>query len=249
MGRHNRQNDPIAFLFPPPDVIDLGNTQVAGIAQTGGLLDLTAWKDKLSGGDTWVKGLEKPATVNSRLYGIPAFAAARAVIYNQKVWADATITREPKNWDEFIRDLDKLRSRNANDPNFVPFYLPGQMWYSTLQFIWDAGGDVARQEDGDWKGSTSNPRTRRGLEEWKSFQNTYSSEASRTADSLDPDMEQLLADGNTGAILSNSASILAIERDNPDIGRDDLASFAMPGRSGRNQPSMVAGFGLGRSRP
>ncbi|BDR53141.1 sugar ABC transporter substrate-binding protein [Bombiscardovia nodaiensis] len=225
----------------PPDIIDMGNTQVAGYAASGGLMDLTSNKSELTGGNTWVKGLEDPATIDGKLYGVPAFAAARAVIYNKKVWNDAGVTSEPKNWDEFTADLDKIAAKNASNADFVPFYLPGQYWYSALQFIWDAGGEVAVQKGGSWKGSTSSAESVKGMDQWKAFQNKYSSKASQTVDTLDPSMDQFLADSKTGAILSNSASIVAAKSANKDLKDDDLGTFPMPGQSGKNQTSMVAG--------
>lgn len=225
----------------PPDVIDMGNTQVAGFAASGGLMDLSDVKKDLSAGQTWIKGLEDPATVDGKLYGVPAFAAARAVIYNKKVWADAGVTEPPKTWDEFTADLDKVQAKNADNKDFIPFYMPGQYWYSALQFIWDAGGDVAEQKDGTWKGTTASDEAVKGMEEWKEFQNKYSSKASQTVDTVDPSMDQLLADGKTGAILSNSASIVAAKEANKNLKDDDLGTFAMPGESGKNQKSMVAG--------
>ncbi|MFT8788130.1 MAG: extracellular solute-binding protein [Bifidobacterium psychraerophilum] len=225
----------------PPDVLDIGNTQVAGFASSGGLLDLTSHKKDLSEGKQWLSGLEDPATVSGKLYGVPAFGAARAVVYNKKIWADAGVTTEPTTWEEFTADLDKVAAKNASNKDFTPFYLPGQYWYSMLQFVWDAGGDVAKEKDGTWTGTTSSAKSIKGLEEWKAFQNTYSSKASRSLDTDSPDQNQMLADGTTSAILANSAALSAVKTINSSVSEDDLATFAMPGQSGENQPAMTAG--------
>ncbi|OZG63493.1 family 1 extracellular solute-binding protein [Bifidobacterium lemurum] len=225
----------------PPDIVDLDNTQVSGFADSGALMDLTDYKDELSEGNEWVGGLEEPATIDGKLYAVPAFAAARAVVYNKTMWAEAGITEAPTTWDEFIADLDTVAAANADNPDFIPFYLPGQNWYSALQFIWDAGGDVASDEDGTWKGTASSAEAIEGMNNWKDFQNKYSSEASRTVDTANPNQNQFLADGNTAAILGNSNAISGIKELNADMTDDDLGTFAMPGQSGENQPSMVAG--------
>ncbi|BDR54770.1 sugar ABC transporter substrate-binding protein [Bombiscardovia apis] len=225
----------------PPDIIDMGNTQVAGYAASGGLMDLTSEKSNLSAGNKWIKGLEEPATIDGKLYGVPAFAAARAVIYNKQIWKDAGVTSEPKNWDEFTAALDKVQAKNAENADFVPFYMPGQYWYSALQFIWDAGGNVAQEKDGSWKGTMSSENSIKGMDQWKAFQNKYSSEASRSVDTETPSMDDMLADGKTGAILSNSATIGTVKKTNPALTDDSLGTFAMPGQSGKNQVSMVAG--------
>ena len=69
----------------PPDVFDLGNTQIPGYAANGGLLDLTPYKTELEQGNTWLTGLELPATVEGKLYGVPTFAEDRAIVSNKKL--------------------------------------------------------------------------------------------------------------------------------------------------------------------
>lgn len=225
----------------PPDVIDMGNTQVASFAASGGLMDLTQYKNDLSGGEEWIGGLEDPATVDGKLYAVPAFAAARAVLYNKKVWSAAGITAAPTTWDEFTADLDKIAAQNSSNADFSPFYLPGQYWYSMLQFVWDAGGDIAVQKDGKWVGATSEAKSIKGLEDWKAFQNKYSTKASQTVDTSTPDQDQLMAEGKTSAILTNVWSIANIKKQNSAITDDDLGTFPMPGQSGKTQPVMIAG--------
>src|SRR5665647_1937113 len=56
---------------------DLGNTQIPSYAANGGLLDLTPYKKELQQGNTWLTGLELPATVDGKLYGVPTFAGDR----------------------------------------------------------------------------------------------------------------------------------------------------------------------------
>src|SRR5699024_10643690 len=58
----------------PPDVIDMGNTQVATYAANGALMDITPHKEDLQQGNTWLDGLVDPATIDGKLYGVPGFA-------------------------------------------------------------------------------------------------------------------------------------------------------------------------------
>jgi N,N'-diacetylchitobiose transport system substrate-binding protein len=164
----------------PPDVLDLGNTQVASYAENGALLDLTDYADDIAQGQEWLTGLEEPATVDGSLYGIPGFAGARAVIYNKAMWEAAGITEEPTTYEQLTADLDKLAAANpASD--FSPFYLPGAYWYAGMQFVWDAGGEIATQEDdGSWTAGLSSDEAQQGLEDFKEFQNAYSTGASQT---------------------------------------------------------------------
>ncbi|WP_314649057.1 extracellular solute-binding protein [uncultured Microbacterium sp.] len=222
----------------PPDVLDVGNTQIASYAANGGLLDLTPYQDDLAQDQTWLDGLVDPATVDGSLYGVPGFAGARAVIYNKKMWADAGVTEAPKTYDELTAALDKVKAANAQTPDFSAFYLPGQYFYAGMQFVWDAGGDIASQKDGEWASGFSSDEAQEGLEAFQTFQNSYSTSASATLDVFEPNQSQLFADGKTSAILNtNTAAILKI---NPAL-EADLGTFPFPGISGDLQPVMLGG--------
>lgn len=222
----------------PPDVVDVGNTQIASYAATGGLLDLTPYEEDLAQGQTWLDGLVDPATIDGSLYGVPGFAGARAVIYNKKVWADAGVTEAPTTYDELTAALDKVKAANAQTADFSAFYLPGQYFYAGLQFVWDAGGDIASEKDGEWTSGFGTDEAIEGLEAFQTFQNEYSTAASATLDTFEPNQSQLFADGKTSAILNtNTGAILKI---NPEL-EPDLGTFPFPGISGEAQPVMLGG--------
>jgi len=222
----------------PPDVLDVGNTQIASYAANGGLLDLTPYKDDLAQGQSWLDGLVDPATIDGSLYGVPGFAGARAVIYNKKMWADAGVTEAPTTYEELTAALDKVKAANAQTSDFSAFYLPGQYFYAGMQFVWDAGGDIATEKDGEWTAGFSSDEAIEGLEAFQTFQNAYSTAASATLDTFEPNQSQLFADGKTSAILNtNTGAILKI---NPAL-EPDLGTFPFPGISGEAQPVMLGG--------
>lgn len=233
----------------PPDVVELGNTDVGSFAATGGLADLTSQKDQLQQGGTWLDGLAGPATVDGKLYAVPAFGATRVVIYNKAMWKQAGITAAPTTYDELTSDLDKVNATFSSTPDFSPFYLPGKYWYDGMQWVWDAGGDVATDDGGTWKGAMSSAESQQGLQDFKTFQNTYSTKASQTLDTTGtgiPDQDKdVFAQGKTSAIVGNSWEIGAIEQDNPKLKAADLGTFPFPGVSGQNQPVMLAGSDWG----
>jgi N,N'-diacetylchitobiose transport system substrate-binding protein len=223
----------------PPDILDVGNTQVASYAANGGLLDLTDHADDLAQGQTWLDGLVDPATIDGQLYAVPGFAGARAVIYNKKMWADAGVEGVPATYEELTAALDKVKAANASTPDFSAFYLPGQYWFAGLQFVWDAGGEIATQDGDEWTSGFGTPEAVEGLEAFQEFQNAYSSEASATLNTLEPNQNQIFADGKTSAILNTNVS--GILTANPEMTEDDLGTFPMPGRSGEAQPVMLGG--------
>jgi len=71
----------------PPDVLEIGNTDVPMFAASGGLSDITSHVPDMTAGQTWLPGLVGPATVDSKVYAAPLFAGNRAVVYNKTVWA------------------------------------------------------------------------------------------------------------------------------------------------------------------
>lgn len=141
----------------PPDVIDIGNTKVLEFARTGALLDLSAQREELAHGGTWLDGLEQPMTYDGGLYAAPAFGAARTVIYNRRMWREAGITTPPTTYDELCGDLDRVQRAHADDADFSALYLPGQNWFAGLQFLWDAGASPAELRDGQWTATLGSP--------------------------------------------------------------------------------------------
>lgn len=231
----------------PPDVVDLGNTQVPSYAASGGLLDLTPYQADLAQGQTWIGGLADPAKVDGKLYAVPSFAGDRAVIYNKTKWAAAGITQAPTTYEELTADLDKLKAANTA-ADYSAFYLPGKYWYDAVQWVWDAGGEIATQgSDGKWTAGFADAKAQKGLSDFQKFQNAYSTPASQTLNTTtpDPDQDQVFADGKTDAIVGNSWEIGVIEKDNPQITDADLGSFPFPGTSGKAQPVMLGGSDWG----
>lgn len=222
-----------------PDVLEIGNTDVPLFAATGALADITSDKADLSAGQTWLSGLTGPATVNGKLYAAPLFAGNRAVIYNKKIWAAAGVTTVPTTYAQLTADLDKIKAKNPS-PDFSAFNFPGQYWYGALQFVWDAGGQLATQDSsGKWQGALESPAAQKGLTAWKQFQNTYSGTASRNVDTKTPDQAAMFASGKTATILDTS--INTVLTDNPKL-KDDIGTFPFPSATaGKNQPVFLGG--------
>jgi len=224
----------------PPDVLEIGNTDVPLFAATGALSDITAHQAELSGGQTWLPGLVGPATVDGKVYAAPLFAGNRAVIYNKKIWSAAGITAPPTSYAQLTADLDLIKRANPA-PDFSAFYFPGEYWYGALQFVWDAGGQLAAQSGSTWSGALESPAAQQGLASWKSFQNTYSTAASRDVDTKSPDQAALFANGKAATILDTSVN--TVLKDNPAL-KDQIGTFPLPGAAGATQPVFLGGSDL-----
>jgi N,N'-diacetylchitobiose transport system substrate-binding protein len=225
-----------------PDVLEIGNTDVPLFAANGALADLTDHKADLAASQSWLPGLAGPATVDGKIYAAPLFAGNRAVIYRKSIWAKAGVTAPPTTYAELTADLDKVKAANP-DPAFSAFNFPGQYWYGALQFVWDAGGQLATQDGPKWTGALEQPAAQQGLRAWQQFQNSYSGAASRNVDTKAPDQAAMFAQGNTSAILDTSVN--TILKDNPSI-KDDIGTFPFPSATaGRTQPVFLGGSDLG----
>lgn len=225
----------------PPDVIEIGNTDVPLFASAGALSDITSNEASLDAGQTWLPGLVGPATVGGKVYAAPLFAGNRAVIYNKQIWGAAGITATPTSYAELTADLDKIKAANPS-PDFSPFYFPGEYWYGALQFVWDAGGQLATDGNGTWSGALESPAAQQGLATWKNFQNTYSTAASRNTDTKTPDQASLFAGGKTATILDTS--INTVLKDNPAL-KDQIGTFPFPSATpGKTQPVFLGGSDL-----
>ena len=225
----------------PPDIVEIGNTDVPLFAAAGALSDITSNVSDLDSGQTWLPGLVGPATVSGKVYAAPLFAGNRAVIYNKQIWGAAGITTPPTSYAELTADLDKIKAANPS-PDFSAFYFPGEYWYGALQFVWDAGGQLATDNGGTWAGALESAAAQKGLNTWKQFQNTYSTAASRNTDTKTPDQASLFASGKAATILDTS--INTVLKDNPSM-KAEIGTFPFPSETpGKNQPVFLGGSDL-----
>ncbi|WP_407703417.1 extracellular solute-binding protein [Streptomyces triticirhizae] len=207
-----------------PDVIEVGNTQVAQYAASGGVTDLT---DRVAdlGGEDWLPGLAEPGAVDGRQYGIPYYAANRVVIYRTDLFEAAGV--DPA--ELTTRDAWLAATERLNEPEGQQgIYLPGQNWYALSGFIWDEGGDLAVETDGGWEGALDTPEALAGMEFYQRLQAL--GEGPRDSDEAEPPQVEVFAGGEVAQIIAvPGGANLAVER-NPELeGR--IGFFPIPGKT------------------
>ena len=149
-----------------PDVLELGNTQVAQFAGAGALATLTP--TDFDNSTTWLGGLKESAEYDGKLVAVPYYAGVRVGIYRTDLATAAKITPP-------FDSLDALQSAAvkmmAGKPDtFSGLYFPGQYWYEGMSFVWDAGGDIATQgADGKWTGALNSAAAKAGLTRLQAF--------------------------------------------------------------------------------
>jgi len=226
----------------PPDVLEIGNTLVSKFAESGGLADLTDKKADL-GGSTWLKGLEDAGTLDGKLYGVPYYAGDRAVIYRKDLFSKAGISSPPRDRASFVAAADKLQKTFGSDKKFSALYFPGQYWYAALPFVWDEGGDLATQENGQWKGTLDSAAAQAGLSFLKDVVGKYS-KAPVNGNENDNDPAVPLGDGKAAMTIDPGWKVGVVLKAHPEL-KGKLGVFPIPGKSAdKTAPVFLGGSNL-----
>ncbi|MFD3333796.1 extracellular solute-binding protein [Streptomyces sp. NPDC058700] len=215
-----------------PDVIEVGNTQVAQYAASGGVRDLSAKTAELNGAD-WLPGLAEPGKVDGRQYGIPWYAANRVVIYHKDLFARAGVTAPPKTQAEWLAVTAKL-DRGATQG----IYLPGQNWYTLSGFVWEEGGDLAVQDGTTWKGALDTPQALAGMDFYRKLQAL--GKGPKDSDEAKPPQAEVFAKGDVAQIIAVPGGAKIVEEINPAL-KGKLGFFPVPGKSAEKPGAVFTG--------
>ncbi|MFI8926055.1 extracellular solute-binding protein [Streptomyces sp. NPDC053474] len=204
----------------PPDVFEIGNTQTAAYAKSGGLADLSDLKESI--GADWTDSINKSTVVDGKQYAAPWFVLNRVVLYNKKVWADAGIKKTPKTRDEFYADLKKIGDKTDAEP----IYLPGQNWYHFVGLVIGEGGELVKKDGDKYVSNLADPKVAKAAETYKKFQAL--SKAPKNKDEATPQQAEVFAKGKTGAFIGMSWEAATAIKANKKIEKD-IGYFTIPG--------------------
>ncbi|WP_326613671.1 extracellular solute-binding protein [Streptomyces scopuliridis] len=216
-----------------PDVIEVGNTQVAQYAESGNLRDLTLESVRDLGSEDWLPGLAQPGSIDGAQFGIPWYAANRVVIYNKDLFALAGIEEPPKTRAQWLDDTAEL-NRGGNQG----VYLAGQDWYTLAGFIWDEGGELAVESGGEWQGTIHTPAALRGMDFYKDLQSLGN--GPKNSDEAKPPQAEVFAQGDVAQIISTPSSARIIEEKNPEL-KGKLGFFPIPGKTADKPGAVFTG--------
>ncbi|MGW8066252.1 extracellular solute-binding protein [Streptomyces ziwulingensis] len=216
-----------------PDVIEVGNTQVAQYAQSGGLTDFSDRVDELGGSD-WLAGLAEPGSYEGKQYGIPYYAANRVVIHRtdlfEQAGVDAAGIRTREQWIAATGKLDRGDTQGI--------YLPGQNWYVLAGFVWDEGGDLASESGGRWKGGLDSPGALRAMDFYQRLQAL--GKGPKDSDEAQPPQAEVMAKGQVAQIIAVPGGAKVIEEKNPEL-KGKLGFFPIPGKSADRPGAVFTG--------
>lgn len=236
-GDHLKKFDATLVAKKSPDVIEFGNTEVLKYSATGALTDLTSQKSTFSNSASWLQALTDAGSYDGKLFAVPYYAGARAVMYRPSMFAAVGITAAPKSYAEFLADGKKLMAKYGTDKDFSALYLPGKYWYAAMSFVYDAGGAIATQTGGKWKGSLTSTAAISGLNRFKELSDTLS-----RADKSGTEASQwdVFNGGKVAMSYSNGWESCCIAK----VGTD-WAFFPMPSQnSGKASPAFLGGSNL-----
>ncbi|MFP1625643.1 extracellular solute-binding protein [Streptomyces sp. 5K101] len=206
-----------------PEIIEVGNTQVAQYAESGALRDLTLESVRDLGNEDWLPGLAEPGSINGSQYGIPWYAANRVVIYHKDLFAEAGIEEPPKTRAEWLEVSERLNTAGTDG-----IYLSGQDWYTLAGFIWDEGGQLAVERAGEWQGALHTPAALRGMDFYKRLQSHGS--GPKDADEETPPQARVFAEGRVAQMIAVPSAATVIEQANPAL-KGKLGFFPVPGKT------------------
>jgi N,N'-diacetylchitobiose transport system substrate-binding protein len=222
----------------PPDVLEMGNTDVLAYSSSGGLADLT--KREFENQSTWLQGLKEAGSYENKLYGVPYYGGDRVVIYRKDLWAKAKLTAAPTDLAGLKDAAVKLAAAGGKD--FSGLYFPGRYQYAALPFVYDTGGAIATKDGDKWKASLSSPESQKGLANWADFVKAASK---APADADETNLPDVMGQNKTAMIIGQAWMVGLIGKNYPALA-DKLDAFPVPGTSGP-MPVFLGGSNLAAS--
>ncbi|MFE0425274.1 extracellular solute-binding protein [Streptomyces sp. NPDC058953] len=223
-----------------PDVVEMGNSEVTNYIINGAFIPVD--EREYDHSKDWLPALADACRNEGKIYCVPYYAGARVGIYRTDLLKQIGVTKAPATYPELLTVLDKLKAEfNTKDKNFSTFHMPGRYWFAAMAFVKDAGGEMAVQEDGRWRGALSDPRSVEGLKVWKKLLDDYYV-GDRSKDNSDE--PGVVGQGKTGMFYGNTweANAAADPRagGNPAV-KGKFDTFAFPGPSGKLLPPFLGG--------
>ena len=235
-GDHLKKLDAALVAKKGPDVVEFGNTEVMKYSAAGALADLSSYKSRFSNSNTWLNALTEAGSYDGKLYAVPYYAGARAIMYRPSLFKAQGIS-VPTSYAEFLAAGKKLMTAYGTDKDFSAVYLPGKYWYAAMSFVYDEGGAIATKSGGKWAGSLTSEAAIRGLNRFKEVSDSLS-----RADKSGTEAAQwdVFNGGKVAMSYSNGWESCCIAK----VGTD-WAFFPMPSVTpGKASPAFLGGSNL-----
>jgi N,N'-diacetylchitobiose transport system substrate-binding protein len=152
-----------------PDVVEVGNTQSPTFTNVGAFLDVSDMYEEL-GGAKLLQSFVDVGKVDGKNYTLPYYFGSRYMFYRTDVWEEAGVA-VPATLDEFNAAVVKITEVNPRGiADFSGFFIGGADWRNGISWVFANGGELARQENGQWVSTLSDPNTIKGLSQLQTLQ-------------------------------------------------------------------------------
>ena len=252
-----------------PDVVEVGNTQSPTFTNVGAFSDVSDVYGEL-GGDKLLQSFVEVGKVDGKNYTLPYYFGSRYMFYRKDIYKDAGVA-VPKTLTEFNTAVKTIAGKNPKGvKDFSGFFIGGQDWRNGISWIFANGGDLAKQQNGQWTSTLADPNSVKGLTQLQDIF-TNASKAPKTAkdesawlyinnsdvikdDASDPTKV-------TGKTSLAAATIMApgwahwsigdlVKKDGKETRQwndDTFGVFALPGDDGKPAPVFAGGSNIGIS--
>jgi N,N'-diacetylchitobiose transport system substrate-binding protein len=236
----NAKLDAVLATDKAPDVVEMGNTEMLSYMVKGAFAPVDA--STFDNSADWLDGLKASVTYEGKTYGVPYYAGGRVANWRKDLFASVGVKSTPKTYAELTAALDKVQKKEGD--KFNAWYQPTRDWYAAMSFVYDAGGSIAVESGGQWKGNLSSPESIEGLTAFKNVVDKYM-HGDKTKD--ESDRYIVYGQGKSGMIFAPAwEGATAATKENDKTGKleGNVENFVMPGPSGKNLPVFLGGSDL-----
>jgi N,N'-diacetylchitobiose transport system substrate-binding protein len=245
-GDHLTKLDAALAGGTAPDVVEFGNTETTRYMASRLLQDITSQKRSFPNSATWLRALTESCTYNGRLYCVPYYAGARAVIYRKDQYRAAGVRSTPKSLAQFQAAGQKLMQKYGKQRNYSALYFPGRYWHAGMSFVYDYGGKIAERRGNRWQGTLNSPQAIQGLTKLKQVVTTLS-RANKTGDEANPQQALVFSKGRVGSFIGNGWEwpyALDKKLGDPSLAKK-MGAYPMPSHTpGKFMPAFLGGSDL-----
>jgi N,N'-diacetylchitobiose transport system substrate-binding protein len=250
-GDHLTKFDTQLAANSAPDVIEMGNTEMAKYMIDGAFADLTADKGKFDNSDNWLTGLADSAVLDGKVYGVPYYAGSRGISYRSDLWSAAGASTTPATIDDLISGCKAVQAKST-DKNFSAFYIPGKYWYMAMGFVYGNGGDIAKSDSsGKWTADLNSQEAQAGISKWVDLVKSCS-KAPIDTDEAHPNQYTVMVKKQAAAIYDAGwvpGAIVAAPNDQGTGGdpslKGKIATMTLPGfAAGKGMSTFLGGSDL-----
>ncbi|QBI53263.1 extracellular solute-binding protein [Streptomonospora litoralis] len=222
-----------------PDVLEVGNDQVANWASQGAIMDITSRTESWDAVADMDQAAVDYGKYDGSQYGIPWFSGVRTLYYRAD-WLEGLGMEAPTTWDELV-EVAKAIEEEHGVPGFAA---PTDFTNGIASFIWSNGGEIAVQQGGEWQGQLTSAETQEAIE----FYAGLTTEEKVSPQSYVGENELVpladMANGEVGMYIDGGWALTSMEEQASDPAvLDEIMAAPIPGADGI-APAFAGGSAL-----